>query len=98
MAIGDPRITANVARILRYLLNDPHTPRYATEMVRDLGLSAGTIGPTMRRLENAGWITSTVQPGDARELGHTPRRYFALEPSKMAQVRAAVDDLASKIA
>ncbi|WP_372659195.1 GNAT family N-acetyltransferase [Hydrogenophaga sp.] len=59
-----------------------HAPCTATELGRRLLLDAGYLSRIVRRFTDAGWITRTPSPADARQqvLGLTPEGRSAFEP------------------
>lgn len=71
-------ITANVLRISRSLLDVGDHRRYGYELMRETGLRSPSMYKALHRMQDAGWLTSYLEPGDPRVLGRRRRRYYVL--------------------
>lgn len=71
-------ITANVLRISRSLLDVPDNRRYGYELMRETGLRSPSMYKALHRMQDDGWLTSYLEPGDPRQLGRRRRRYYVL--------------------
>lgn len=69
---------ANVLRISRALLDVPDHRRYGYQLMRVTGLGHSSMYQALHRMQDEGWLTSYIEPGDARVLGRKPRRYYEL--------------------
>lgn len=74
----DVRLTTNVAKVLRVLLEDPAEPRYGFDLMQLIGLPSGTLYPILARLENAGWIEGRRETIDPVEAKRPARRMYTL--------------------
>jgi PadR family transcriptional regulator PadR len=73
---GPLRITMNVAKVLRVLLEDPTAKHYGLEIGRAAGLSGGSLYPVLLRLEQAGVLVSDWEDVDPSEVGRPRRRLY----------------------
>lgn len=83
-------IKANVLLIARALLDVPDHRRYGYQLMRETGLRHSSMYQALHRMENQGWLTSYLEPGDPRQLGRRRRRYYEL--TELGS-RAVVDSL-----
>jgi DNA-binding PadR family transcriptional regulator len=84
-----PKMTIQTQAVLRLLLDATDNEMYGLDLIRQSGVQAGTIYPLMKRLEEAGWVTSRwVQPtpGDG---GHQ-RKYYRLTGCGVRSAAAAL--------
>jgi len=96
---GEVRVTANVAKVLRALLEDPAGEHYGYTLMRATELPSGNLYPILGRLETAGWIEGHQEQVDAATAGRRPRRYYRLTAEgtvsaeiALARLRAAIGD------
>lgn len=54
------------------------SPSYGLALALALGLSTSTVYPALQRLQDAGLLTSQLEPGNAATLGRRPRRLYRL--------------------
>lgn len=70
------RMTYPTAAVLQALDRDH---RYGFEIAQATGLRRGTVYPILRRLEEAGLVTSAWEdPEQHRDEGRPPRKYYRL--------------------
>lgn len=72
------RITLNVAKVLRVMVEDPTAQYYGGEIGRATGLSGGSLYPVLLRLEQAGVLASDWEDVDPSEAGRPRRRLYWL--------------------
>lgn len=83
------RMTYSTAAVL-HALDGGH--RYGFEISRVTGLRRGTVYPILRRLEDAGLVTSRWEEPEApRAAGRPPRKYYELEAAAGPLVERARD-------
>jgi PadR family transcriptional regulator, regulatory protein PadR len=75
---GPPRVTMNVAKVLRVLLEDPTAKHYGLEIGKAARLSGGSLYPLLLRLEQAGVLDSDWEAIDPSEAGRPRRRLYWL--------------------
>jgi PadR family transcriptional regulator PadR len=75
---GPPRITMNLLRVLRVLLEDPTASHYGTEIGRAARLTGGSLYPLLLRLKQAGVLESGWEDVDPSEVGRARRRLYWL--------------------
>jgi PadR family transcriptional regulator PadR len=75
---GPPRITMNLAKVLRVLVEDPTAKYYGLEIGKATGLSGGSLYPLLLRLEQAGVLASDWEDVDPSEAGRPRRRLYWL--------------------
>jgi DNA-binding PadR family transcriptional regulator len=73
-----PRVTMNLLRVLRVLLQDPTASHYGTEIGRAARLSGGSLYPLLLRLKQAGVLESGWEDVDPSEVGRPRRRLYWL--------------------
>jgi PadR family transcriptional regulator PadR len=73
-----PRVTVNLLRVLRVLLQDPTASHYGTEIGRAARLSGGSLYPLLLRLKQAGILESAWEDVDPSEVGRPRRRLYWL--------------------
>jgi DNA-binding PadR family transcriptional regulator len=88
-------MTASTARVLAALLDDPKSPHYGLDVMHRAELASGSLYPILRRLETAGWVTSSWEPTAASELGRPRRRYYALTPNGTERARQVLAELSA---
>jgi DNA-binding PadR family transcriptional regulator len=71
-----PRITLNVAKVLRVMAEDPTAQYYGQEIGRATGLSGGSLYPVLLRLEQARVLESGWEDIDPSEAGRPRRRLY----------------------
>lgn len=71
-------IKANTLLISSALLNVPDHRRYGYQLMRDTGLGHSSMYTALHRMQNQGWLTSYLEPGDPKVLGRRRRRYYEL--------------------
>jgi DNA-binding PadR family transcriptional regulator len=91
--LDDVRITANVGKVLRALLDKPAGEHYGYDLMRQTGLKSGNLYPILARLEAGRWIEGhheAVNPSDAKR---PPRRYYTLTKDGATRARHALAEL-----
>lgn len=71
-------VTANVLAVSRALLDVPDHRRYGYELMAIVGLPDSSMYKLLHRMEDNGWLESSLEPGDPRTLGRKRRRYYVL--------------------
>jgi DNA-binding PadR family transcriptional regulator len=74
--------------ILAVMLEDPTAEYYGLELGKRAGLMTGTVYPVLRRLEDAGWLSSSDEDIDPVSAGRPRRRLYRLtgEGARAARV------------
>jgi PadR family transcriptional regulator, regulatory protein PadR len=86
-----PRITLNMLKILRVLLEDPTVERYGLELGKAAGVAGNGLYPVLMRLESSGVLTSAWEDtATASEAGRPRRRMYRLTPNGLAYARQAL--------
>jgi PadR family transcriptional regulator, regulatory protein PadR len=91
------KVTMTVAKVLRVFLEDPSTPCYGLELMKETGLPSGSLYPVLARLERAGWVTSERERIDPAVEGRPPRRYYRLTPEGRSQARIELAALSESL-
>ncbi len=92
-----PRVTFQMALVLRVLLTDPTKARYGLDVATSTRLPTGTIYPILARLEAADWVVSDWEAIDPAEEGRPRRRLYYLTGAGALQARVALDDMRGKL-
>lgn len=72
------RITHQTRLLLQAFLDSPAEETWGFELSKAAGLSAGTIYPTLKRLQDEGLIESRWEEIDEAREGRRRRRYYKL--------------------
>jgi DNA-binding PadR family transcriptional regulator len=89
--MGDPpRLTLNVLRILRVLLENPTVARHGLEIGIAAELRGGSLYPVLSKLEDAKLVSSTWEDVDPSEVGRPRRRLYRLNPDGVVYARQAL--------
>lgn len=86
-------MTVPTARVLAALLAEPEADRYGLDLMQDTGLASGTLYPILRRLMEAGWLSTRWEEVDPAEQGRPARRYYRLTPEGVTQARQALAEM-----
>jgi PadR family transcriptional regulator PadR len=69
-----------------------HGHRHGFDIIATTGLSSASVYPTLGKLEDAGFVTSSWEPvALAREDKRPPRRYYELRPAGRQALADALD-------
>jgi DNA-binding PadR family transcriptional regulator len=79
-------MTIQTQAVLQALLRAQDNELYGLDLIRETGVPAGTVYPLMKRLEEAGWITTRWAQGDK---GHN-RKFFQVPGARVQEVVAAL--------
>lgn len=71
-------ITTNILLISRSLLDVPDYRRYGYELMHVTGLKPASMYQALHRMQDEGWLTSYLEPGEPQQLGRKRRRYYEL--------------------
>lgn len=72
------RVSRNVLKVLKMMIEKPQTPYSGADIAREVGIGSGTLYPLLQRLENAGWLKSEWEKIDPAEAGRPRRREYKL--------------------
>jgi PadR family transcriptional regulator, regulatory protein PadR len=95
---GPPRVTMNVLRVLRVLLEDPTAERYGLEVGLAAGLRGGSLYPVFGRLEDAKLVTSRWEDTDPSEAARPRRRLYRLTTEGVEYARQALAEAQQDLA
>jgi PadR family transcriptional regulator PadR len=87
------RLTHSTKRVLHVFLDAPSEEVYGFELARASALPSGPIYPILRRLENAGLLSSRWEVVAESEEARPRRRYYRLtgEGRRVARTATAPD-------
>jgi PadR family transcriptional regulator PadR len=83
-------VTANVLIIGHALLGVDDRRRYGYELMAITWLPSSSMYPVLRRMEEAGWVTSYFEPWTG-PLGRPRRRYYEMTDEGDATLRARIE-------
>lgn len=72
------RISRNILRVLKLMIEKPRTPYSGADIAREVGIGSGTLYPLLQRLEIAGWLKSEWEKIDPAKVGRPRRREYKL--------------------
>lgn len=84
-----PRLTAQVLKVLGVLTSSQQNEVSGAEINRLANLSSGTLYPILLRLEKAGWVKSHWETEDPRKLGRPRRRFYQMTSVGASRTRSA---------
>jgi PadR family transcriptional regulator PadR len=64
--------------ILRVFMRDPQAPLFGLSLIRETGITSGSVYPLLHKMERLGWISSSWEEIDPVRAGRPPRRYYVL--------------------
>lgn len=97
-SMEDLKITVQVARVLATLLSDPTGEHYGLTVMQSAKLASGSLYPILRRLEAAGWVTSSWEAVSREEAGRNRRRYYRLTGEGIKRARQELAELSASTA
>src|SRR5262245_45363791 len=80
------RPSPQTASVLQALASQPDTPRYGYELLKELGLEAGTLYPILMRLSDRGLLEASWESEPPR--GRPPRHLYRLTADGRAAAAA----------
>lgn len=83
------RLTRTTTRALLAFLEAPRNWRYGYDLMKDAGLSSGTLYPLLARLAEDGWLESRWE--ESEHPGKPPRQLYRLTATGRIQARDALD-------
>ena len=89
---GPPRITLNVLKVLKVLMERPTAQHYGLEVGQAAGLSGGSLYPVLMKLERARLVVSDWEDADPSEAGRPRRRLYRLTAEGSEFARQALRD------
>jgi PadR family transcriptional regulator PadR len=89
---GPPRITINLLKVLRALLEDPAAEHYGLAVGKAAGLTGGSLYPLLMRLEKARLVVSRWEDADPSEAGRPRRRLYRLTTEGAEFAQEALQD------
>lgn len=81
------KVTNPVAQVLGSFLGDIEAERYGRDLMKETGLSSGTLYPILLRLERAGWLRAAWEDIDPEQAGRPQRRFYRLTPDGAVAAR-----------
>jgi DNA-binding PadR family transcriptional regulator len=75
--------------LLEELLRHPARWRYGYDLIRETGLSAGTLYPMLARLAGYGWLAAEWSD-EPEEPGRPHRHHYRLTPAGRAGARGMI--------
>jgi DNA-binding PadR family transcriptional regulator len=92
-----PRMTTQTLRVLGAFTASQPDELSGAEIARRTGLQSGTLYPILARLEQAEWLESKWEEGDAHELGRPRRRLYQFTGFGARSARAAYMEVSEMI-
>jgi hypothetical protein len=86
------RMTQTTLRILQVFIDDIAREISGADVWDLTKIGAGSRYPILRRLENAGWLTSRWEVLDPRKAGRPARRFYRLTSDGQVWARAALQE------
>jgi PadR family transcriptional regulator PadR len=83
-------MTLQTQLVLEAMLTEPTAQRYGLQLCQETGLPSGTIYPIVARLEDYGWLESSLEDQAHASTRGRPRRYYRLTGEGVEQARDAL--------
>ena len=93
MPSNEPRITAQVLKVLGTIVSNSDGEISGAEIARSTKLASGTLYPLLLRLERAGWIVSRWEAEAPRDLGRPRRRFYKLTGIGLRKAQKAIREV-----
>ncbi len=85
-------LSHHTLRVLRTFLSESRALA-GSDIAQRIALRSGTLYPTLRRLERAGWLKSRWERIDPAEAGRPRKRLYRLTPRGRKQAGKALGEL-----
>ncbi|MEH7905446.1 MULTISPECIES: PadR family transcriptional regulator [Rhizobium] len=72
----DVRLTTQTISVLQAVMAHRVSGASGAVIAKETGLASGSLYPILKRLEDAGWLSSEWEKGDPSELGRPRRRFY----------------------
>jgi DNA-binding PadR family transcriptional regulator len=82
------RLTRSTTRVLAAFLDAPRRWRHGYDLMKEAGLSSGTLYPLLSRLADDGWLESHWE--ESPLPGKPPRQLYRLSPTGRSEARTAL--------
>ena len=83
------RLTRTTTSALLAFLESPRSWRYGYDLMKEAGLSSGTLYPLLARLAEDGWLESRWEESELP--GRPPRQLYRLTATGRIQARHALE-------
>jgi PadR family transcriptional regulator, regulatory protein PadR len=93
MTATEVRVSRQMLKVLKMLMEKPQTPYSGAEIARQVAVGSGTLYPLLQRLENAGWVKSEWEDVDPREAGRPRRRQYKLTGRGQSEAAKALAEV-----
>jgi DNA-binding PadR family transcriptional regulator len=91
------RLSLQTIKVLRALLDNNGAARYGFELAKLVGMRTGVLYPTLRRLEEEGWVISELEPIDPAVAGRPARVYYTLTSEGDQKARCVLTELSDAL-
>jgi DNA-binding PadR family transcriptional regulator len=88
------RLTQVTLMVLRAFLDMPGEMQSGAQIGRTTGIGPGSLYPTLKRLEKAGWLTARWEDVDPRIKGQPRCRLYTLSETGLTEARTALAERA----
>jgi DNA-binding PadR family transcriptional regulator len=79
--------------VLKLFIDEPRKERSGAEIIRETRVFSGTLYPMLRRLERAGWLTSSWETIDPKEAGRPRQRFYRISALGQRQTLKAFSQI-----
>jgi PadR family transcriptional regulator len=85
------QLSGKAKAVLEQFVEEPEREWFGLEILREIGVSSGSLYPILHRLEERGFLVARWEPlEEATPEGRRPRRLYRLNPGSMEQAREAL--------
>jgi len=92
MGSEDIRITGPLLRVLQEFLSKPTQELSGADIAQATKLASGTLYPLLKRLEDAGWLTSEWEDVQPHAVGRPRKRLYTVTGLGISKAKATINE------
>jgi PadR family transcriptional regulator PadR len=85
---GEPRLSYQSVKVLNAFLSAPAQELAGADLIAGAAIPSGTLYPILFRFEEAGWLTSRWEKGEASAKGRPLRKLYRITATGLARAAA----------
>lgn len=98
MQTKNRRVTIEAYLVVAVLTAAPEREWYVTELAERLGSHTGGVTQLLERLQQLGWVRDRWESDTQLSAGRRGRHYYRLNPDVLAEIEAALQLAAQRVA
>lgn len=80
-------LTPTMAAVIKIFVAGPDEPHYGSEIMRQTGLSSGSVYPALAKFRKHHWLTVGTEDIDPHVEGRPPRRFYKITGDAVTAAR-----------